>query len=97
MAIANLIEKKWLWRNFHVVNANCVYEVAYNGKGTGYEEITIDGEVACRIQSLMWYAPKFDFVIGDANAQINVKVSPLLQISSFDLIIDGTEIYSECE
>ena len=95
MAIANLIEKKWLWRSFHVVTGGGVYEVVYNGKGTGYEEVTVDGEVACRLQSLLWYQPQFDFAVGGANAQINVKVSGLLQIVEFNLIVGGAEIYSE--
>ncbi len=97
MAIANLMEKKWLWRSFHVVTEDGVYEVIYDGKGTGYEEVTVNGEVACRMPSLLWYVPKFDFTIGGANAKINVKVSPLLQISSFDLLVNETEIYSERE
>lgn len=95
MTIANLIEKKWLWRSFHVVTGDGVYEVTYNGKGTGYEEVAVDGEIACRLQSLLWYQPQFDFTIGGANAQINVKVSALLQISEFNLIVGGAEIYSE--
>ncbi len=97
MAIANLIEKKWLWRSFHVVTNDGVFEVVYNGKGTGYEEVTVNGEVACRLPSLVWYVPKFDFNIGGANAQINVKVSSLLQINSFSLSVGETEIYSENE
>ena len=95
MTIANLIEKKWLWRSFHVVTGDGVYEVAYNGKGTGYEEVSVDGEVVCRLQSLLWYQPQFDFTIGGADAQINVKVSALLQIVEFKLIVGGAEIYSE--
>ncbi len=95
MAIANLIEKKWLWRGFHVVTNEGVYEVIYNGKGTGYEEVTVNGEVACRLQSLMWYQPRFDFAVGSVNAQINVKVSGLMQIISFNLIVGDAEIYSE--
>ena len=97
MAIANLMEKRWLWRSFHVVTNEGVYEVIYNGKGTGYEEVTVNGETACRMSSVLWYVPRFDFNIGSAAAQINVKVSPLLQIVSFDLSVSGTEIYSECE
>ena len=95
MAIANLIEKKWLWRSFHVVTNDGIYEVTYNGKGTGYEEVMVNGEVACRLQSLLWYEPQFDFKIGGADAQINVKVSALMQISSFNLIVGDAEIYSE--
>lgn len=95
MAIANLMERKWLWRNFHVVTADGVFEVTYNGKGAGYEEVLVDGEVVCRVPSHFWYVPKFDFRIGSTPAQIKVKVSGLLQISSFDLIVNQTAVYSE--
>lgn len=95
MAIANLMEKKWLWRKFHVVTTDGVYEIVYNGKGAGYEEVKVDGETACRLKSLLWYEPRFDFAIGKTNARVNVKVSPLLQISRFDLIVNETVVYSE--
>ncbi|MCY7376056.1 MAG: hypothetical protein LH472_08810 [Pyrinomonadaceae bacterium] len=89
------MEKKWLWRSFHVVTADGVFEVIYNGKGAGYEEVLVNGEVVCRLPSHLWYVPKFDFDIGNAPSQINVKVSPLLQIISFRLIVGEMEIYSE--
>lgn len=95
MAIANLIEKKWLWRSFHVVTADGVFEVIYNGKGAGYEEVTVNGEIACRLPSLLWYEPRFDFKVGSETSQINVRVSALLQISAFNLIVGDAEIYSE--
>ncbi len=95
MAIANLMEKKWLWRKFHVVTADGVHEVVYNGKGAGYEEVKVDGETACRLKSLIWYEPHFDFTIGNANARVNVKVSPLMQIRQFDLIVNEMLVYSE--
>lgn len=93
--IANLIEKKWLWRTFHVVTDEGVYEVVYNGKGTGFEEVLVDGVIAKRTVSWLWYVPEFEFVIGNVESKIKVKVSPLLQISSFDLSVDGKVVYSE--
>ena len=95
MAIANLIEKKWLWRNFYVLTADGGFEVAYNGKGAGYEEITVNGKIACRRTSLWWYVPKFDFHIGESNVSVNVKISPLMRIKRFDLSVDGRLVYSE--
>ena len=93
--IANLMEKKWLWRTFHVVTGEGVFEVVYNGKGTGFEEIRVNGEIARRTVSWWWYVPKFDFVLGNSKARVKVKVSPLLQIRSFDLSVDGRLVYSE--
>lgn len=95
MAIANLIEKKWLWRTFHVVTSEGTFEVVYNGKGVGFEEVIVNGEVACRKSSFFWYVPRFDFAIGNIMSQINVKISPLLQINSFDLIVNQEMIYAE--
>ena len=97
MAIANLIEKKWLWRTFHVVTPEGTFEVVYDGKGLGFEEVLVNGETACRMSSLFWYVPRFDFVIGSFASQINVKVSPLLQISAFDLIVNDELVYNEAE
>lgn len=93
--IANLIEKKWLWRTFHVVSPEGVFEVIYNGKGIGYEEIIVNGEVACRLLSHFWYVPKFDFLIGNLESQVNVRVWAWLQIRSFDLVINGETVYLE--
>ena len=95
MIVANLMEKKWLLRSFHVVSPEGVFEVTYDGKGMGYEEVLVNGEVACRMQSLFWYVPKFDFFIGSLKSQINVSVGASLQIRSFSLIVDGEVIYSE--
>jgi hypothetical protein len=95
MAIANLIEKKWLWRSFHILTSEGVYELVYDGKGLGYEEVLVNGEVVIRMPSYWWYVPKFDFSIGNSDAQIYVEVSALMQISFFKLVIDGIEVYSE--
>lgn len=93
--IANLIEKKWLWRTFHVVTDEGVFEVVYNGKGTGFEEVLVNGEIVNRTTSWLWYVPEFEFVIGNVKSKIKVKVSPLLQISSFDLSVNEKIVYSE--
>lgn len=95
MMIANLIEKEWLRRNFNVVTADGVFEVAYDGRGMGYEQVKVNDEVACRKPSYIWYVDKFDFMIGRSKAQVRVKVSLLLQISKFSLLVDDTIIYSE--
>lgn len=93
--IANLIEKKWLWRTFHVVTDEGVFEVVYNGKGMGFEEVLVEGVIARRTISWVWYVPEFEFVIGNVKSKIKVKVSPFLQISSFDLSINEKLVYSE--
>lgn len=97
MAIANLIEKKWLWRTLHVVTPEGTFEVVYDGKGFGFEEVLVNGEVACRKSSFFWYVPQFDFAIGNLASRIDVQVSPLLQISAFDLFVNDELVYTEAE
>ncbi|HEX8369115.1 MAG TPA: hypothetical protein VF604_11290 [Pyrinomonadaceae bacterium] len=94
MFIAELIEKRWLYRKFQVLAPYGTFEVLYNGCGIGYEEIRVNYEIACRLNSL-WFVPEFEFKIGKANAQINVSVWAWMQIRSFDFEIEGESVYSE--
>jgi hypothetical protein len=61
----------------------------------GYEEILVDGKTAKRTISIFWYVPRFEFIIGNQTAVVNVGVSPLLKIKKFDLEIEGETVYSE--
>lgn len=95
MALANLIEKRRLTRDLSVITTDGVFDVKYNGKGMGYEEVLVDGKTAKRTISFWWYVPRFEFNIGNQNAVVNVGVSPLLKIKRFNLEINGETIYSE--
>jgi hypothetical protein len=90
-----LEEKSWLYRAFEVVTTGGVYRVTYNGRGLGYESVTVNEEVAARQVSVMWFVPEFCFSIGSTQAIVKVKVWPWLAIRSFELIIDGESVYSE--
>jgi hypothetical protein len=94
MFIAELIEKHWLYRKFQVLAPHGSFEVVYNGWGLGYEEILVNGEIACRAGSL-WYVPEFEFKIGNADAKINVSIWAWMQMRSFDFEIEGETVYSE--
>lgn len=95
MLIANLIERSRLTRKFNVVTNEGLYEVVYDGTGMGYEQIVVNNEIACRTTSYLWYVPKFEFGIGSAPARVEVGISLWLQISRFDLIVAGVNLYSE--
>lgn len=95
MFIAELVEKSWLYRKFHILSPHGTFEVIYNGGGIGYEEILVDWQIVCRHKSILWYAPEFEFKIGNANAKITVSIWIWLQIRSFDFEIDGESVYSE--
>jgi hypothetical protein len=93
--IAKLIEKGWLYRKFEVLAPHGSFEVAYDGKGIGYEQVTVNGEIANRRQSLFWYVPEFDFLIGGAPARISVRIWAWTQFRSFVFEINGETVYSE--
>lgn len=95
MYIAKLLEKRWLYRKFEVLAPHGTFEVAYNGTGIGYEEVLVNGEIAKRKQSLLWYVPEFDFTVGGAQAKISVRVWAWTQIRVFDFEINGETVYSE--
>jgi hypothetical protein len=95
MVLANLIEKRRLSRDLSVVTSEGVFDVKYDGKGMGYEEILVDGKTAKRTVSVWWYVPRFEFNIGNQIAVVNVGVSPFLKINRFNLEINGETVYSE--
>ena len=95
MIVANLIVKNWLYRKINVITSEGVFEIVYDGNGLGYEEVLVDGEIATRINSYLWYVPKFEFFVGSLRAKITVSVWVWLQIRSFAIEIDNETVYSE--
>jgi hypothetical protein len=95
MSLANLIEKSRLTRKFSVVTTEGVFDVVYDGKGLGYEEILVDGQIAKRTPSFWWYIPRFEFEIGSLPAVVLVSVSAALKIDKFSLLVDDIVVYDE--
>src|SRR5918997_6287706 len=95
MLIATLIEKKWLFRRLNVVTPDGIFEVAYDGTGAGYESVLIDGNLAVKTISYLWYVPEFNFQIGSLPANIQVRISWKLGISFFSLTVNGQQLFSE--
>jgi hypothetical protein len=95
MIIAKLEESRWLRREFDVFTPQGLFRVVYVGDGIGYEEVLVSGEVACHKSTHFWYAPEFNFTIGEYSALIEVRVSIWLTIRSFSLEVDGQQVYFE--
>lgn len=95
MALANLLDKSRLTRSLSVITDEGVFDVTYDGKGLGYEEVLVNGETAKREISIWWYVPRFEFELGNLSAVVNVGVSPLCKIKRFDLTVNGKTVYSE--
>lgn len=95
MFIVTDVQKRWLYRKIEISSPVGTFELIYNGHGLGYEEILVNGEIAVRKSSFFWYVPKFEFNLGNFQAEVEVEVSYSFQIKHFNLEIDGYDVYFE--
>jgi hypothetical protein len=96
--VGTLIDRALLYRKVKLpspIDAT----IEYYGRGLGYESILIDGRLAIRKTSWLWFVPHFDFVVatksGDLAGSIDVRVAPWLMISRFQITIEGKVVYAE--
>lgn len=92
---AKLIRNSWLYREWEVLDQGRLIRIAYNGRGTGYESILVDGAPILRIKSHLWYVPRFEFKIGGLPFIVDVRVWPWLAIRAIRLTRSGEIIYTE--
>ncbi|HWB14480.1 MAG TPA: hypothetical protein VG826_34965 [Pirellulales bacterium] len=90
-----LVERSWWRREFRVETRVRPVTVVYNGRGVGHEEVLVDGKVAVRKRSWIWFVPHFDFEVDGHSATVDVAVWPWFRISSFRFVIDGHPAYEE--
>jgi hypothetical protein len=89
------VERGCLRRKLCVATESRVFEVIYNGRGFGYEEVLVDGSVAVRRRSWFWFVLYFEFPLDQHRAAIEVGVWPWLKIRRFRFVIDDMCIYEE--
>lgn len=90
-----LVEKRWLYRSIKLITTGGAHNVTYYGRGEGYECVLLDGQVVSKMQSMLWYAPKFQFRLGSMDVTVNVRVWPWLTIRKFWVEVDGRSVYAE--
>ena len=90
-----LKKKAWLYRLFEVVTPEGQFKVEYNGRGMGFERVLVGDEVADSKQTVYWFAPKFEFLIGSLPAVLEVRVWIWLQIKSVKLTVAGQVLHAE--
>jgi|GEM_PF-2772536 len=88
-----LVEKRWLVRELEAHTSRGVYNVAYYGRGMGYECVLVNGKVVDKKNSYFRYVPEFRFMIGNLSAVIKVRVWPWFVLRSLTLEVDGSQIY----
>lgn len=94
-ATARLVRKGLLFREVQVMTQEGEFLVTYDGRGAGYESVSINQCLAQRQSSMAWFAPEFFFTLGMSQAMLKVKVWPWLGFRSFKLWIDGECVYGE--
>src|SRR4051794_38332309 len=91
---ATLIHRGWLVRGIEVSLPDGVHVIEYNGKGFGYEQVSVDGRVT-RKSCWYWFVPRFDFDLAGYHCVIEVCVWPWLCLRSLVLWVGDETVYAE--
>jgi hypothetical protein len=91
---AKLIRRGWLLRGIEVELPDGAHFVEYNGRGFGFEQVSIDSTMICR-RSWHWFVPRFEFKLGGYPATVEVRVRPWFALRSLVLQLGGRVIYAE--
>ncbi len=92
---ATLRKKGWLFREWSVTTPAGEHTVSYSGRRYGYEFVQVNGEVAAKTRSWVWFIPKFEFKVGDIPARVDVRVWPWLTLRAVRLQIAYEVCYNE--
>ena len=92
---AKLCRKKWLFREWEVATPAGGFRVAYFGHGFGFESVSVNGVIAVKRRSVLWYVPRFDFTVGGLPATVEVRVWPWLTLRAIRLRVGDEVCYTE--
>lgn len=92
---AELIKKRWLFREVNLETSKGNYKITYYGRGAGYECIFVNDELVSKKDSALWYVPNFNFSYHDLNLSVNVRVYPWFAIRKFWIEVNNKTVYSE--
>jgi hypothetical protein len=90
---ARLIHRGWLLRGIELSLPDGVHVVEYNGRGFGYEQVSVDGGVIRK--SSYWFVPRFAFNLGGYPSVVEVRVWPWLSLRSLVLRVGDRVVYAE--
>ena len=91
---ARLVRRGWLLRGIEVSMSDGVHFVEYNGRGFGYEQVSVDGSVI-RERSWWWFVPGFEFKLGGYPSVVEVRVWPWVLLRSLVLRVGDQVVYAE--
>ncbi len=70
-----------------------MHVVEYDGRGIGYEQVSVDGVVIRG--SHYWFVPRFEFKVGGLAGTVEIRVWPWLTLRSLILRLGDIVIYAE--
>jgi len=94
---AVLKKRGWLKRIVEINDGNKTLLLTYNGRGSGCESASIQGDILVEKSkaSLTWFVPEFDLTYKEDKYLVEVKVWPWLALRSIMIKKNGNLIYSE--
>ena len=93
---AKLVRRGWLQRGIELTLPDGRHVVEYDGRGVGYEQVSVDGGVI-RLTRWIWFVPRFEFKLGGRPAILEVQVWPWLTLRSLALKVGDDVVYAEGE
>lgn len=94
MLTARLTRSGWLHRAIEVTLPDGRHVVEYDGRGIGFEQVSVDGAVI-RQTCWYWFVPRFEFKIGGWASVVEVRVWPWLSLRSVVLRVGDQVAYAE--
>ncbi len=90
-------KKSWLKSVIEISEGNKQITLTYNGRGIGYETVSIQGEeyTEQKAVAILWFVPKFELEYEEQKYLIQIDVSFRLTIKSLLIQRNGRVIYCE--
>jgi hypothetical protein len=90
---ARLIRRGWLLRGIEVAMSDGLHYVEYDGRGFGYEQVSVDGAMIRK--NWYWFVPRFDFKLAGYSSVVEIRVWPWLLLRSLVLRVGDRVVYAE--
>jgi hypothetical protein len=90
----SLLKSGWVKRVLEVTTPEGAFLVEYNGRGMGYETVSVNGERVAR-SSAQALSKRFEFDLGSRRAAIEVTLSICLTVRALHLIVGEEVVYCD--
>ena len=85
----------WLKRTLRIEINKYIFNLEYNGRGLGKEEVMLNGVSLNRQSSITWFAPTFEIKNNNDTFKVEIRVWPWLSIRSMYVFLNNDIIYKE--